>query len=93
MRKMRFVESNIPTGVLVQVRYTSRFRNPENSMHLPKWFTQCQLVDAESGEVLSFAHSNCDESDQPVKKIGRAIAVGRAFKRYWEASDDALQGL
>ena len=90
---MRYVESNIPEGIQVRVRYTTRLRSPDNSRHLPKWHTQCQLVDVETGEVLAYASSNCNEEDQPVRKIGRAVAVGRAFKKYWTEAIDALQGV
>jgi hypothetical protein len=81
---MRYVESNIPKGIRVRVRYTSRYRSPDNSRHLPKWYTECRLID-EDGKVVSFASSNCNEDDQPVRKIGRAVAVGRAFKEWYVA--------
>lgn len=87
-RRIKFVESNIPSQVKVVVKYTTRLRNPENSKHLPKWYTLCELVDRETGERLAYAHSNCNEDDQPVRKIGRAIAVGRAYKSLyysWQA--------
>lgn len=91
--RVRYVEGNIPEGIRVHVRYTTRFRSPDNSQHLPKWYTSCELVCEQTGEVVSFASSNCNEEDQPVKKIGRAVAVGRAFKKYWEGQHDALQGV
>ena len=91
--RVRYVESNIPDGIQVHVRYTTRYRSPENSRHLPKWYTQCQLISRETGEVVGYASSNCNEEDQPVRKIGRAVAVGRAFKVYWEDQHSALQSV
>lgn len=79
---MKYVESNIPSKLRVFVRYTTRFRAPDQSKYLPKWHTQCELVD-EEGNVVAFASSNCNEEDQPVRKIGRAIAVGKAFKKWY----------
>ncbi len=79
--RIKFVESNIPNNLRVSVRYTTRYRDPQRSQCLPKWYTSCKLVDKETGVIWGRAHSNCNEEDQPVKKIGRAIAVGRAFKQ------------
>lgn len=91
--KVRYVEGNIPEGIKVHVRYTTRFRSPDNSQHLPKWYTECRLICEETGKTVSFASSNCNEEDQPVRKIGRAVAVGRAFKSYWVEQTNALQGV
>lgn len=84
MPKIRYVESNIPSSLRVRVNYVSRYRHPEQLASLPKWHTTATLIDKNSGAVVARATSSCNETDQPVRKIGRAVAVGRAFKSYYK---------
>ena len=94
MNRIRFVESSIPNHIEVRVHYVTRYRcGPFASDNLPKWQTSCTLIDRDTRQVVAYHQAHCDEFDQPVRKIGRAIAVGRAFKSYWEGVQDAVQGL
>lgn len=94
MSRMRFVESNVPEHIQVRVRYVTRYRGgPFQSDQLPKWQTSCTLIDRESRHVVAYHQAHCSEEDQPVRKIGRAVAVGRALKSYWMGVEDAVQGL
>lgn len=79
---MKLTENNIPDGVQLRVSYVSRLRSDADH-HLPLWMTFARLIDSETNEVVASAHSNCSEKDIPSKKIGRAIAVGRALKEYY----------
>ena len=63
------------------------------SDQLPKWQTSCTLIDRDTRQVVAYHQAHCSDDDQPVRKIGRAIAVGRAFKSYWMGVEDAVQGL
>ncbi len=74
MSRPKYKETNIPKGIRLQVRYHRG----------PLWFTFCRLYDEGSGALLSHGQARCSKQDNPNKKIGRAIAVGRALKRYKE---------
>ncbi len=94
MNRIRFVESNVPENIRIHVHYVTRYRGgPFQSDQLPKWQTSCTLIDRESGHVVAYHQAHCNEDDQPVRKIGRAIAVGRAFKSYWTGVQDAVQSV
>lgn len=80
--RMKYIERNIPSDLQVRVNYVSRYRHPEQLSSLPKWHTTATLIDRRDNKVVGFAESHCDEEDMPVRKIGRAIAVGRAFKAW-----------
>lgn len=73
MPRKKFTEANVPNGLRVQVRY---YRGP----YVP-WLTSCHLVDS-NDHVLASGTATCSGKDQPVRKIGRAMAVGRALKAY-----------
>ena len=72
----RFTEAQIPDHLHLQVQYIKDQR----------WFTSAKLIeDTEDGPVIvASGCSTCSYKDNPVRKIGRAIAVGRALKSYYE---------
>ena len=70
----KYIEANIPDGLRVQVRYLKH----------PVWVTSCFLIENATGKTVAHAQSVCSKKDQPVRKIGRAIAVGRVLKLYFE---------
>lgn len=69
MRK-KYTEANIPEGIKAEVVYLKGLR----------WVTSCHLVDTK-GIVLASGTAICSLKDQPVRKIGRAMAIGRALKK------------
>lgn len=79
---MRYVESNIPEDVTLRVHYRTscRARTPGERELLPRWLTVAQIIDKE-GHLLAEGISRCGPKDNPSRKIGRAIAVGRALKQ------------
>ena len=76
----RFTESQVPASLRLQVRYDKRGH----------WITHCRLFDAETDELLSFGQARCSTKDNPNRKIGRAIAIGRALKRYYKNVADGV---
>ena len=81
---MKYQESALPEGTHIRVNYVSKLRTCELSMDLPLWYTIARLLDKDNN-LLATGESECSDKDTPNKKIGRAIAVGRALKSYAEA--------
>jgi hypothetical protein len=86
MSKFKYVESNIPHTTHLRVRH---IKQPVfNANHDNLWrfhytgTTVAELFD-ESGQRIASAVAKCGPNDQPNRKIGRAIAVGRALKNYY----------
>ena len=76
---MKYRESHLPPNIIVRVWHN---RNPAG---LTRWTTRCCLYfkdDTEFKNCLVEEFSHCHPNDQPNRKIGRAIAVGRALKFY-----------
>ena len=82
----RYSERSIPEGFRIRVQYVTRLR--KNSRAANKWLTIARLLDKTTNQCVSRAIAVCSEKDNPNRKIGRAIAVGRALKQY--AYRDAL---
>lgn len=78
----RYAESKLPEGFTVHVDYITRCRKPFNES-APKWLTLAKLIDRD-GKVVARGMSKCGPKDNPNRKIGRAIAIGRALKQYHE---------
>ena len=77
MRRPKYNEANVPDSLFVRVRYTrTKERGP--------WFTHCQLIDNKTDGVVAFGVARTSPKDQANRKIGRAIAVGRALKNFHE---------
>lgn len=70
--RRKYKESNTPDHLALQVRYHKG----------KKWVTVAKLYVRATGELASWGQSICSPRDNPNRKIGRAIAVGRALKRY-----------
>jgi len=74
MSKRKYTDKHIPEGVLVRyfhIRVGTRIVE-----------TVCNLVEELSGDILATGHSHVSPKDNPSKKIGRAISIGRALKIY-----------
>lgn len=72
MPRPKYNEANVPDGIKVRVRYLTDQR----------WYTSCHLV--QGVKVVAVGSAICSYSDNPNRRIGRAIAVGRALKSYME---------
>ena len=74
MSKRKYTEKHVPEGIIVRffhIRVGSRIVE-----------TICNLVEKDSGSVLATGHAHVSPKDNPSKKIGRAISIGRALKIY-----------
>ncbi len=74
----RYVESNIPSHLYAQVRYV-RGDTKKN-----KWTSLCWLKDKSTNAVVAQGEARCSRNDNPSRKVGRAICIGRALKSYME---------
>lgn len=72
----RYTESQLPEGTYVRVRY-------DRVNH--KWKTTCWLKDKKTNALLAFGSAYCGPHDNPCRRIGRAIAVGRALKNFYSS--------
>lgn len=72
MKRRKYTETNVPAHLVALVRY-------DRGDH---FVTYCKLIDRASRGIVAAANAVCSLKDQPSKKIGRAIAIGRALKFY-----------
>lgn len=75
MSKRKFTEKHVPKGVTPKF---SHLRNEDRTI----FETICVLIDNSSGAILARGRSRVSPRDNPSKKIGRAISVGRAMKKF-----------
>jgi hypothetical protein len=47
------------------------------------WETEALVVHRDSGAIVFDSWSYCSKNDNPNRKIGRAIAVGKLAKKLW----------
>ncbi len=78
MSRKKYTEANVPEGIRIQVRYWKGIL----------WTTTCLLLDEGNGNLLGSGQAICSVKDQPVRKIGRAMAIGRALKEYEQGLAD-----
>lgn len=81
----RYTESHVPRHLQLRVYYDTELRDPE-SLH--RWRTTAYLIDS-NGICHATGVAECSSSDNPNRKIGRAIAVGRALKAYHKQREPA----
>lgn len=82
MSRIKYVETNVPKNTKLRVHYLQQGKVPGLPKQI-KRVTVAQLFDKRTGSKVSEATSFCHENDNDNKKIGRAIAVGRALKGYY----------
>ena len=78
---MKYKEANIPEGLRLHVRHFSSVHSSS------KWITEARLM--RDGVEVAYGVSSCNPKDNPSRKIGRAIAVGRALRYY----DETVNGV
>lgn len=81
MSRIKYVESNVPKNIKVRVHYL-RQGDVKGIPESIKRVTIAQLFDKQSGRKVAEATSFCGPQDNDNRKVGRAIAVGRALKGY-----------
>ena len=84
---IKFVESNVPEHLRVCVTYL--FEGRVSKTQLKKigqtrttYVTLARLKDPD-GTVVAEGQSACSSKDCPSRKVGRAVAVGRALAEYY----------
>ena len=78
MSKRRFTERHIPEGIRAKFTHCR-----DNDRIIFK--TICNLIHETSGIILVTGCARVSPRDNPSKKIGRDISLGRALKEYYEA--------
>ena len=73
MASRKFKEATIPADLVLRVRHCRGIR----------WITYATLIDAATENIVAASMAVCSADDQPSRKIGRAIAVGRCLKKYY----------
>ena len=81
MSRIKYTENNIPKNTFFRVHYLTQGKVKGMPTGV-KRITIATLVDKTTGKRLAEATSFCDSRDNDNKKIGRAMACGRAFKAY-----------
>lgn len=81
MSRIKYVESNVPENMNLRVQYLHQGHVAGMPTNM-KRITVATLLDLE-GRMVAKACSVCHENDNDNRKIGRAIAVGRALKEYY----------
>ena len=81
MPRIKYVETNVPKNTSLRVHYLQQGKVTGMPTNV-KRITIAALIDKVTGEKLAEATSFCDKKDNDSRKIGRAIAVGRALKDY-----------
>jgi len=76
----KFVESNIPSNVKVHVVHLHSGNSSRKQRNGHMYKTICELHDRKTQNLLGVGKACCSKSDVPTRKLGRAIAVGRAMR-------------
>lgn len=71
---MKYKEANIPHYLKLKVYH----RRPESD-DVSTWTTEATLYTADN-QLAGYGLAKCNPKDNPSRKVGRAIAVGRALK-------------
>ena len=84
---MKYIESNIPEHLRVQVCHL----HPGNTSHAQlkklghtkaKYVTLAKLRDKQTDQIVAEGVAACSPKDQPSRRVGRAVAIGRALADY-----------
>lgn len=79
-----------PNNSIPSQRYYYDHRT--NDVVVSDYLTTARIVDRDTGDTLFTASAVCGINDQPSRKRGYQIAVGRVISKYWRSvgaeSDD-----
>jgi len=84
---MKNVESNVPEHLRVHVVYLYKGRLSKSQLKKigrtrTTYVTIAKLFTKEGGRLVGEGIAACSTGDRPSRKVGRAVAVGRALAAY-----------
>jgi hypothetical protein len=87
MQPLKYIESNIPSHLHLHVLYLHEGRCSNNQLKRiggtkTRYVTIARLKD-EQGNVVGEGKAACSTKDNPNRRTGRAVAVGRALQEYF----------
>jgi hypothetical protein len=83
----KFIEGNVPDHLRVHVVYLHEGRTSRNQLKKigqtnTRYVTLARLKDQDDN-VVGEGIAACSQGDNPSRKVGRAVAVGRALQEYY----------
>lgn len=81
----RYRETDLPEGYKVKIYQKNLLEEFKKGVELYKWQTTAVIFDKDDKEVLRH-DALCGPLDNPSRKIGRHVAIGRVLKKFFEGS-------
>ena len=81
---IKLLETNLPNTLKAHVTHLHSGNSSKRQRHGKAYRTIAKLIDIKTQNIVSVGEALCNEHDVPSRKLGRQIAVGRAFKDYLE---------
>ncbi len=86
-RAVKRTEANVPEHLRVHVVYLFKGRLSKNQLKKigktnTGYVTIAKLFTREGGRLVAEGRASCSQTDNPSRKVGRAVAVGRALTAY-----------
>ena len=82
MCETKYTEQNIPENLRLQVVHLHAGNSSRKARHGYPYVTLAKLISRDTERVVSSAKAICSRIENPSRKIGRAIAIGRALKAF-----------
>ncbi len=84
---MKMIESAIPEHLRVQVVHLFEGRVSNNQLKKlgktnTKYVTLAKLRDKKTDDIVGEGIASCSTKDNPSRRVGRAVAIGRALREY-----------
>lgn len=83
----KYLESNLPDNIRAHVVYLHEGNKSKNQLKKiaradSRYVTLAKLIDTDTDQVVGTGMAACSRHDNPSRRVGRAIAIGRAFVDY-----------
>jgi hypothetical protein len=83
----KYIEANIPEHLHLHVVYLHEGRLSKNKLKAigqtkTKYVTLARLKDSD-GHIVAQGKAACSSKDNPSRRVGRAVAIGRALQEYY----------
>lgn len=73
-------EKVVPETIKIRVIHLHRGNSSNRKRHGHAYVTIAQAIDKETGTIIKTRKAFCSKKDNPSRKIGRQVAVGRVLK-------------